>query len=155
MSQLIMNPALGASGATADTAAPGSRRRAANLTLGGLQIVTAVVFVMAAVPKVSADPQAVAGFNAIGLGMVGMYSIGLLEIAGAVALLIPLLAGLAGLAFTGLMVGAVVTTLLVFGVDMTALPVVVLVPAGTIAWGRRQRTVELIELVRSRAHRGR
>ncbi|MGH3797830.1 MAG: hypothetical protein ACRDSP_23405 [Pseudonocardiaceae bacterium] len=34
---------------------------------------TATVFVMAAVPKLTADPQAVAGFTAIGLGQPGMY----------------------------------------------------------------------------------
>jgi len=151
----MMTPAVGASGATPDTAAPTSRGRAENIALWTLQVVTAAVFVMAAIPKITADPQAVAGFDAIGLGLVGMYVIGVLEIAGAVGLLIPRLSGLAGLAFVGLMVGAVVTTLVMFGTGMVALPAVVLVLVTIIAWGRRRRTAELIALVRDHAHRGR
>src|SRR5215813_12603480 len=85
-----------------DAGTPASRRRVGNVALWSLQVVTAAVFVMAAVPKLTADPQAVAGFTALGLGTSGMYLIGALEIAGAVALLIPRLAGLAGVAFIGL-----------------------------------------------------
>ncbi|HEY6424755.1 MAG TPA: DoxX family protein [Pseudonocardiaceae bacterium] len=123
--------------------------RGANIALWGLQVVTAAVFVMAAFPKLTADPQAVAGFNAIGLGQVGMYVIGSLEIAGAIALLIPLLSGLAGLAFVSLMIGAVVTTLLVFGAEMVAMPAVVLLLAAIIAWTRRRHTAQLIALIRN------
>ena len=87
-----------------------------------LQVVVAGVFVMAAIPKVTADPQAVAGFTALGLGTVGRYIIGALELAGAIALLIPPLAGLAGLAFVALMIGAVLSALLVFGASLVAMP---------------------------------
>jgi uncharacterized membrane protein YphA (DoxX/SURF4 family) len=126
-----------------------ARRRAANVALWALQVVTAAVFVVAAVPKVTAAPQAVEGFNAMGLGVAGMYIIGALELAGAVALLIPRLCGLAGLAFVGLMIGAVVTTLLMFGPGLLATPVVVLVLSAIIAWGRRRRTAELFSLIRN------
>lgn len=64
------------------------------------------------------------------------------------ALLIPLLCGLAGLAFVGLMIGAVLTTLLMFGVELVAMPTAVLVLVTIIAWGRRRRTAQLIALVR-------
>lgn len=138
----------GASTAQRPTTAPGSPRRGVNLALWGLQVLTAAVFVFAAVPKLTADPQAVAGFSALGFGLVGMYVIGSLEIAGAAALLIPRLAGLAGLAFVGLMIGAVITTLLTMGAGMVALPAAVLVLAAVIAWGRRRRTGELMALVR-------
>jgi hypothetical protein len=136
------------SGTSTVTAAPG---RAANVVLWALQVVTAAVFVMAAVPKVTAAPQAVEGFNAMGLGEVGMYVIGVLELAGAVALLVPRLCGLAGLAFVGLMVGAVITTLVMFGPGLVTMPLVVLVLAVIIAWGRRRRTADLFSLVRSYA----
>jgi uncharacterized membrane protein YphA (DoxX/SURF4 family) len=126
------------------------QQRWVNVALWGLQVVVAGVFVMAAVPKLTADPQAVAGFAALGLGTVGMYLIGALEIAGAIGLLIPPLAGLAGWAFVGLMIGAVISTLLVLGSDLVAMPAAVLVLVGIIAWGRRGRTAELIALVRSR-----
>ena len=79
------------------TAAAVRRRtgRAANIALWVLQVLTAGVFVMAAVPKLIADPQAVAGFTMMGLGVTGMYAVGVLEVLGAVALLIPALSGLA------------------------------------------------------------
>lgn len=154
MTQTITTRTMSTSIAPAAGTAPVAPRRGVNLALWGLQAVTAAVFVLAAIPKVIADPQAVAGFAAIGFGQVGMYVIGSLEIAGAVALLIPRLAGLAGLAFVGLMIGAVVvTTLLSMGAHMVAPPAVVLVLAAVIAWGRRRRTAELVALVRSHPHR--
>jgi uncharacterized membrane protein YphA (DoxX/SURF4 family) len=144
MTQAITTPAC-VSTATAD---PATQRQGVNITLWGLQIVTAAVFVMAAVPKVAADPQAVAGFNAMGLGVTGMYVIGLLEITGAIALLTPLLCGLAGFAFVGLMIGAVLTTLVMFGPQLVIFPAAVLVLAAVIAWGRRRSVTRLIALIR-------
>jgi uncharacterized membrane protein YphA (DoxX/SURF4 family) len=146
MAQEITTRSAGTPTATA------ARRRGANVALWALQVVTAAVFVMAAVPKITATTQAVEGFNAMGLGEVGMYVIGALELAGAVALLIPRLCGLAGLAFVGLMIGAVVATLLTYGSGLLALPSIVLVMAAIIAWGRRRRTVDLFSLVRRYAH---
>lgn len=64
-------------------------------------------------------------------------------------MLIPLLSGLVGLAFVGLMIGAVVTTLLMAGPQMVAMPAAVLVLAMIIAWGRRRRTAQLVALVRN------
>jgi uncharacterized membrane protein YphA (DoxX/SURF4 family) len=144
MTQAITTPA-GVSTATAD---PAAQRRGVNITLWGLQVLTAAVFVMAAISKVTADPQAVAGFNAMGLGVAGMYIIGTLEITGAIALVIPLLSGLAGFAFVGLMIGAVFTTLLMFGPQLVVFPAVVLVLAAIIAWARRRSVTRLIALIR-------
>jgi uncharacterized membrane protein YphA (DoxX/SURF4 family) len=144
MTQTITTPT-GLSAAAAD---PAAQRRGVNITLWGLQVVTAAVFVMAAISKVTADPQAVAGFNAMGLGVAGMYIIGTLELTGAIALLIPLLSGLAGFAFVGLMIGAVLTTLSMFGLQLVAFPVAVLVMAAIIAWGRRHSVTRLIALIR-------
>ena len=137
------------------TAAPVRQRREVNLALWALQVVMAAVFLMAALPKLTADPQAVAGFTAIGLGETGMYVIGSLEIAGAIALLIPLLGGLAGLAFVGLMTGAVLSTLLVFGPELVVMPAIVLVLVAIIAWGRRGRSAQLLALVRNHRLKGR
>lgn len=135
------------------TTAPVAPRQGTSLALWGLQGVTAAVFVFSALPKLTADPQAVAGFSAMGLGLVGMYVIGTLELAGAVALLIPRLAGLAGLAFVALMIGAVVATLLVMGAAMAILPAIVGVLAAVIAWAHRGRTAELVQLVRDYSRR--
>jgi uncharacterized membrane protein len=123
-------------------------RRAVSIALWTLQIVTAGVFVMAALPKLTADPVAVAGFNAMGFGVVGMYIIGALEVAGVLGLLIPRLTGLAASCLVALMIGAVTVTVLLDGVEMVALPATVGVFAATIAWGRRGSTAELVALVR-------
>jgi uncharacterized membrane protein YphA (DoxX/SURF4 family) len=135
---------------TITTSTAGATRRGTNIALWVLQVVAAGVFVMAAVPKLTADPQAVAGFTALGLGIAGMYIIGVLEVAGAIGLLIPRLAGLAGSALIALMVGAVISTLLVFGASMVALPAAVLVLVAIIAWGRRGRTAQLVASARAR-----
>lgn len=92
----------------------------------------------------------VASFAVMGFDPVGIFVIGALEVAGAVALLVPRLAGLAGLAFVGLMVGAVTATLLTFGVAMVLVPAAYLALATAIAWGRRSGVAELVATVRGR-----
>ena len=131
-----------------------TQRRGVNRALWVLQVLTAGVFVMAALPKLTADPRAVAGFTMMGLGTSGMYIIGALEVLGAIALLIPVLCGLAALAQVALMIGAVVTTLIFFGAGAVLVPpVAVLVVVSLIAWARRRRTVELVTLVRRYSRR--
>jgi uncharacterized membrane protein YphA (DoxX/SURF4 family) len=132
------------------TPAPRRRtRRAGNVALWVLQVLTAGVFVMAAVSKLTADPQAVAGFTMMGLGVTGMYAVGVLEVLGAVALLIPVLCGLAATCLVALMIGAVTVTLMFFGTGpILVVPAAVLAVVSVLAWARRRRTVELVRLVR-------
>ena len=135
------------------TTSPARPGRAANIALWTLQVLTAAVFVFAAIPKITADPMAVAGFAMMGIGPAGMVTIGLLELAGAIALFIPRLTGLAALCQIALMIGAVLTTLVYFGSSMVALPTAVLVAVAIIAYARRQSTVELVAFVRQLARR--
>lgn len=138
-----------AAGCTSSTTTKSVKQRGrGNIALWCLQVLCAGVYVMAAIPKVTADPQAVAGFATLGLGTVGMYLIGALELAGAIGLLIPRLAGPAGLGLVALMIGAVLSTLLVLGASMVAFPAAVLVLVAIIAWGRRRSTANLVALVR-------
>ena len=139
--------------ARATTTAPARTGRAANIALWTLQVLTAAVFVFAAIPKITADPMAVAGFAMMGIGPAGMVTIGLLELAGAIALFIPRLTGLAALCQVSLMIGAVLTTLVYFGPSMVALPAVVLVAVVIIAYARRRSTVGLVGFVRQLARR--
>ena len=147
MTQTITTHATGSTSSSA-TARPGGQRRRGNVALWCLQVLCAGVFVMAAIPKLTADPQAVAGFAALGLGTTGMYVIGALELAGAIGLLIPRLAGPAGLGLVALMIGAVLSTLLLVGAAMVAFPLAVLVLVAIIAWGRRRSTADFIALAR-------
>jgi putative oxidoreductase len=138
-----------AASAVGYTGTAGTQSRWVNIGLWVLQVVAAAGFLMASFTKFTALPEALAVFQEIGFGRVGMYAIGLLELAGAIALLVPRLVGLAGLAFIALMIGAVATQLFVVGSGV-ANPAVMLVIVAIIAWGRRDRTAELARVVRGR-----
>jgi uncharacterized membrane protein YphA (DoxX/SURF4 family) len=122
--------------------------RGANIGLWILQVLLAVVYAFSAFGKLSADPQNVAGFQAMGLGNVGMYIIGSLELAGAIAMFIPALTGLAATCFVALMIGAVISTVAVGGGVLVAIPATVLVLVAILAWGRRDSTRRLLAYVR-------
>lgn len=126
-----------------------ARGRRARIALRGLQIVLAVFFAVAsALPKLIAHSSAADIFDEMGWGSAGMYTIGALELAGAVALLIPVLQSVAGIALSGLMVGAFVVQLSVFDGENAATPLILIVPLALIAWARRGRNAELLRLVR-------
>lgn len=125
-----------------------TQNRAWNVLLWIVQSVTALGFLVAALGKFTGDPQITASFDAIGFGDWFRYLIGVLEVAGAIALFVPRLVGLAGLAFTALMVGATITQLAI-GESVVA-PLVLLVPSLVVAWGRWPRTRQLWRLVSAR-----
>src|ERR671916_172725 len=89
--------------------------RVANAGLWTLQVLLAAVYAMAAFGKLTAEAQTVAAFEAMGLGTTGMYVIGALEVAGAIAMFVPRLTGLAAACFVALMIGAVIITLAIGG----------------------------------------
>jgi putative oxidoreductase len=124
---------------SSQTAWPAARRRGRDVALGVLQGLLALTFLLQGVAKLTGAAVAVAVFDDIGAGDWLRYVIGALELAGAVALLVPRLSGVAALAFAGLMLGAVATHLVVLG-DSPALPAVLLVLTAVLAWARRDRT---------------
>jgi DoxX-like protein len=90
----------------------------------------------------------VAGFEAMGLGTTGMYIIGALELAGAVAMFVPRLTGLAAACFVALMVGAVTITSAMGGGVLVAIPAAVGVLAAVVAYGRWESTKALLAQLR-------
>ena len=122
--------------------------RTANVGLWILQVLLAAVYAFSAYGKLTADAQNVAGFEAMGLGVAGMYIIGALELAGAIAMFIPRLTGLAALCFVALMVGAVIITLAIGGGALAVIPAVVGIVAAVVAWGRRDSTRRLVAQLR-------
>jgi uncharacterized membrane protein YphA (DoxX/SURF4 family) len=110
-------------------------------------VLLAAAFLLAAYTKLAATPEAVAGFEDIGLGLWLMYAIGVIELVGAVALLIPVLSGPAALGLAVLLVGATVTQLLVSEPATALFPIAYLVPMALVAWGRRDRTAHGMRLV--------
>ncbi|EGX60765.1 hypothetical protein SZN_05789 [Streptomyces zinciresistens K42] len=134
---------------TAGSATP--RRRRARIALRGVQILLALFYgIASALPKLIGHPSAAESFADIGWGSTGMYVIGALELAGAVALLIPVLQSVAATALAGLMVGAFIVSLTALDGENAATPLVLLVPLALIAWARRDSHAELLRLVRRR-----
>jgi len=114
-----------------------------NVVLWTLQIAAAGMFLMVGFLKLSGNPQLVGLFEAIGLGQWFRYLTGTLEVAGAILLLIPRTSGLGALMLAGVMAGAVMTHLFVVG-GSPLMAIILLAVTTVVAWGRRQRTKDLL-----------
>src|SRR5690606_6816400 len=81
----------------------------ANLATWALQLALAIYLgVLSALPMLRGDAYVTETFDRIGFGNWFRHLTGLIELAGAVGLLIPLLCGLAALGLTAVMIGAIV-----------------------------------------------
>src|SRR5258705_12666167 len=127
----------------------GSTGKMANFALWVMQIAAAGMFLMVGFLKLSGDVQLVGLFEAIGHGQWIRYLTGALEVAGALLLLLPRTSGLGALMLAGVMVGAVVTHVFIVG-GSPLMAITLLVVTGVVAWGRRQRTMNLWAALRSR-----
>ncbi|MEW2164119.1 DoxX family protein [Streptomyces sp. NPDC007084] len=137
--------------ATSASAAVTPRSRRARIGLTVLQVVLGLFYAIAsALPKLIAHPSATEGFDKLGWGHTGMYIIGALELAGGIALMIPLLDSVAAVALMALMVGAFIVNVTVIHGPGTVTPLILMVPLALIAWARRGHTTDLLHLVRRR-----
>jgi len=134
---------------TQSSSGSGSIAKIINVLLWVLQIGAAGMFLMVGFLKLSGNPQLVGLFKAIGLGQWFRYLTGTLEVGGAILLLIPRTSGLAALMLAGVMVGAVITHVVIVG-GSPLVATILLIVTGLVAWGRRQRTMNLIRGLRSR-----
>src|SRR5919202_1150466 len=96
---------------------PATRRRARTIALSVLQVLVAFQFAGGGWLKLSGDPAMVDLFAAIGVGQWFRVVVGALELAGAIGLVIPRLAGLAALGLSSLLVGATATKLFILDDD--------------------------------------
>ncbi|MEU0894039.1 DoxX family protein [Streptomyces massasporeus] len=129
-----------------------ARGRRARIALRTLQVLLALFYAIAnALPKLIGHPSAAESFERLGWGSAGMYTIGALELAGAIALLIPVLQSVAAMALSALMVGAFVVQIAVFDGQYAATPLILIVPLVLIAWARRRHNAGLLRLLRRRA----
>lgn len=124
-----------------------TRPVAGSVALWVIQVLLAIIFVFMALPKAMGNPIAVAPFDLIGLGIPGMVVVGWLELAGAIALLIPRLCGLASICQVPLMVGATILSAIVTP-GLIVIPAITLVLVCIVAWFRRSDTATLIQMVR-------
>jgi putative oxidoreductase len=118
---------------------------AVNISLWLLQGLLAAGFTMSGISKLVGVEQSVQIFEEIGVGQWFRYVVGALELAGAIGLLIPRLAGLAALGLVGVMSGAVLTDLFVIDDGNPVPALVLLVLAAIVAYGRRGRTIALLK----------
>ncbi|MGW0414741.1 DoxX family protein [Streptomyces collinus] len=126
-----------------------TRSRAARIALRTVQVLLALFYgIASALPKLIAHPSAVESFDKMGWGSAGMYTIGALELAGAIALLVPVLQSVAAMALSALMVGAFIVQLTVFDGQYAATPLILIVPLALIAWTRRSHNTDLLRLLR-------
>jgi hypothetical protein len=140
-----MSTATTATATTATTTAPSiDRSRTARWALAAVQVLLAAVYAFSGIGKVTLDATVVAGFAVMGIGPAGAVAIGVLELAAAVGLLIPRVAGLAATGCVALMTGAVLVTAVTMGGAMILVPAAVLVLVATVAWTRRHETVALV-----------
>jgi putative oxidoreductase len=113
--------------------------KALNLTIWGIQILTALAFLAAGGSKLSSAPAMVDMFEKIGLGQWFRYLTGSLEVVGALLLLLPRTASIGGWLLAALMIGAIGTHLLIIG--GSPIPAfVLLVLAITVGWNRLRRS---------------
>ncbi|GAA3125005.1 hypothetical protein GCM10010530_53300 [Kribbella aluminosa] len=117
-----------------------------------VQVVLAAMFVMAGLPKLSGDPVMVDIFDAVGAGQWLRYVVGVLELAGAIGLLVPRLCGPAALGLSFLLVGATLTNLVAIGAS-PAIPLGYLLMAAGIVWFRRASIQALVAAVARTAAR--
>jgi uncharacterized membrane protein YphA (DoxX/SURF4 family) len=128
------------------------RRRTSTL-LWTAQILLAAFFVFgAALPKLTGSPDAVQEFGLIGAGQWLRYLVGTLELAGAIGLLTPRLAGLAAAGLAANMAGATIINATVlhnttYGVNVWMTAVLCAVFLG-LAYGRWQQINGLAAAIR-------
>lgn len=127
-----------------------TRGRAATIGLWTLQVLSAALFAFAALPKLTLAPETAQSATVLGVGNWFFLLIGALELAGAIALFVPILSGLAAQCFVALMVGAFTTQLVFFGGFAWYMPLVGLALVAPVAWARRDQTARLYRVLRRR-----
>ncbi|MFD7908503.1 DoxX family protein [Kitasatospora sp. NPDC059747] len=135
--------------ATTTTATAVKSGRATVRLVWTLRILLALFFALAsALPKLLALPAATTVFDAIGWGHWFMYLTGLVELAGAIGLLVGRLAGPAAAALIVFLAFAFLTQLTAMHGENAGTPFIFMVPLAVIAWNRRTETAELLGLRR-------
>jgi putative oxidoreductase len=97
------------------------------------QIVLAAVFLFAAAPKLAGAHTSVQMFDQMGAGQWLRYFVGITELAGAIGLLIPRLAGLAAAGLAADMVGASIVNVVVLHSGAVALTIVLCIVCVLVA----------------------
>jgi len=115
-----------------------------NIGLWVVQALLALAFLGAASGKLLGQPEMVGLFEAIGIGQWFRYVTALVEISGALMLLVPRTRIVGAILLAGTMLGAVGTHLFVLHNAPTA-PTVLLALLSFVIWGRRAELSRLLD----------
>jgi putative oxidoreductase len=125
----------------------GSRGRIGLIALWVIQIAVAGMFLMAGGMKLAGAPPMVGLFDAIGIGQWFRYVTGTIEVASALALLVPSLAPFGAVLLVPTMLGAIATHLFIVG-GSPAVPIILLIGSLVIAWARRDQLANAVSKLR-------
>ena len=114
-----------------------------NGVLWVVQVFGAILLLIAGSSKLAGDGPMIQTFDAIGMGQQLSYVTGIVEIASAILLLIPAIAGITALLLVPTTIGAILTHLLVIDGSIV-LPLGTLIIVSVVAWGRNEMTLRLI-----------
>ena len=127
-------------------------RRLTSTLLWAAQIPLAALFVIVAVPKLTGSQQAVQEFGLIGAGQWLRYLVGTAELAGAIGLLTPWLAGLAAAGLAADMAGATIINATVLHSTTFGINIWITLPLCAacvlLAYARRQQIKALAAAIR-------
>ena len=115
------------------------QQKARTITLWVLQALAALAFLAAGAAKLAGAPMLVAEFQAVGLGQWFRYLTGALEVAGAIALVVPRAVYYGAALLAMVMAGAVIAHLTILGASKVAPALILLLITGAIAYFRRIR----------------
>jgi putative oxidoreductase len=117
--------------------------KASNIALWTLQVLVALAFGAAGSGKLLGSADMIALFEAVGIGQWFRYVTGLLEVVGAVLLVVPGKTAFGAVLLACVMAAAVVAHLTVLHTAATA-PLVLFALTALIAWGRRSQLTSLL-----------
>ena len=110
--------------------------RPLNVLLWCVQALLAFVFVNASWAKLMGMPEMVALFDAVGVGQWFRYLTGILELTGAILIMVPRTRRIGAALLAAIMLGALTAHLFILHVPITT-PGVLLLMSGFVVWGRR------------------
>jgi putative oxidoreductase len=117
--------------------------KASNVALWTLQVLVALAFVGAGSGKLLGSADMIALFDAVGIGQWFRYVTGLLEVVGALLLVVPGKTAFGAVLLACVMAGAVVAHLTVLHTAPTG-PLVLFALTALMAWGRRSQLTGLL-----------
>jgi putative oxidoreductase len=114
--------------------------KALNVTLWVVQALLALVFLGAGSGKLTGNPDMVALFTAIGIGQWFRYVTGILEVAGAVLIVVPKTRSIGAALLVPIMLGATTANVML---HTTAIPpLALLLLSSFVVWGRRRELAQ-------------